>query len=1193
MDIRKLDAIAKDAADLATQWQDCANALLSRKDRKRQRRVARMIGHQPDKVFLVKMLDQCFRSSDPARVADQICRLFRQYGYPAFLSPSERLMFRLFMVLGRHVPALTIPLVVAQIRKNSSDSVIPGEPRPFMAYLARRKAQGIRVNINHLGEAVLGEDEAKRRLDGYIEHLSNPAIEYISVKLSTIYSQIEPLAFDNTIVELKQRLTLLFRAARDNRVVDGASKFVNLDMEEFHDLEVTSTAFMATLDQEEFQCLSAGIALQAYLPESYEKMRDITTWARQRVQQGGSPIHIRIVKGANLEMEQVEAALRNWPQAPFDNKQSVDANYKRMVIFGMEPDHIRAVRLGIASHNLFDLAFAYTVARQNGVEQFMTFEMLEGMGRHLQLAVHQVSGKLLLYAPVVTRVQFINAIAYLIRRLSENTAEQNFLRYAYHLTTASDHWEFLKQQFFDSVQLLASPSFLPNRTQDRNREVFTADADTGGFQNEPDTDFSLQANRKWADAIRRKWMNIAATGPLQIPVVIGGAEIFEAGECRRSYDPSRWNEQVHIYSHAMATSAGARQAVDVARQDPDGWRVKDLAERRHILSNVAMELRRSRGDLIGAAAADTGKVFAEADIEVSEAVDFAGYYPRSVEVFERMEHVTCSPKGVGLVISPWNFPVAIPCGGIMAMLAAGNTVIFKPSSDSVLVGYELCKCIWRAGVSKNVLQFVPCSGESVGSVLTGHEGIDCIILTGSTETGRSILKNRPSVQLAAETGGKNATIVTAMADREQAIAHVVRSAFGNSGQKCSATSLLILEKEVYKDPVFRRQLVDAARSWKVGSAWDFRHKMGALIKPPGGGLKMALTRLELGEEWAFKPECVDGNPYIWSPGIKWGVSRGSFTHMTEFFGPLLAVMCATDLEDAVSIANETGYGLTAGLESLDIREQAYWKEHIIAGNLYINRGTTGAIVLRQPFGGMRKSAIGAGIKAGGPNYVAQFMDFTESGRAEVPMLQQDHVLLGILEEWEAELKAGKLEIWRDDLEKTMRATKSYLYHYEHEFGVERDYFHLRGQDNLARYLPAGTMLVRVHPADSLFEVLARCMAALTANCSVILSIPPGLKNKTTGFLNCADALILLSRLEEVHESDASVVRRLGTVQMVRYASPGRVPEDILKRGAELGVYIARTPVLAEGRVELLHYLQEQSVCDSYHRYGNLVGRDLS
>ncbi|MHC1742394.1 MAG: aldehyde dehydrogenase family protein [Syntrophobacteraceae bacterium] len=575
---------------------------------------------------------------------------------------------------------------------------------------------------------------------------------------------------------------------------------------------------------------------------------------------------------------------------------------------------------------------------------------------------------------------------------------------------------------------------------------------------------------------------------------------------------------------------------------------------------------------------------------MSEAVDFAEFYPFSARAFTRLPRVKARGKGVVVVISPWNFPIAIPCGGIAASLAAGNTVLFKPSSDAVLVAWRLCQCFWDAGVSKNVLQFLPCSGTEIGARLTRHPDVDAIILTGGTDTGLKILRQRPSANLNAETGGKNATIVTALSDRDQAIKNVMVSAFGNCGQKCSATSLLILEREVYRDPSFRQQLVDAADSLQVGSAWEFKNRLGPLVRPPSGDLERGLTELEAGESWALQPGRVDDNPHFWTPGIKWNVKPGSYTHMTEFFGPVLAVLEARDLEEAIRITNQTGYGLTSGLESLDSREQEVWKEQVKAGNLYVNRSTTGAITLRQPFGGTGKSALGAGMKAGGPDYVFLFMDFEEEGPPEVGPIENDHPLLRLAQEWLLKLRWGEFRESGADIRKAAHAIKSYLFRFEEVFARPKDFFHLRGQDNFLRYLPVGTVVVRLHEQDTLFETIARIAAVRIARCELRVSLPAGLANESVAFLRGERGKRLLGGSKMVVETDADLIASLPVVSRIRYARPERVPQDVFEAAAKTGFFIARSPVLMEGRIELLHYLRQQSICNTYHRYGNLGER---
>ena len=1199
MNSNRDETIINEAIFLAQSWQERANELLTDEEKGIAEQMMRLLTHPMDKVILTKMIDQSFRSHNPGRVADQINSVLRKYGVPDFFSSVDKLLVQMFLGLGRYIPSISVPKVIEKMRHDSSRAIIPGEADALYAHLGKRKKQGVQMNINHLGEALLGETEALQRLNTYLKDLKDPEIECISIKISTIYSQIEPLAFDHTVSILSERLSQLYAAAKENVFIRNngmqVPKLVTLDMEEYRDLEITVAAFRKTLEQEAFKNYTAGIALQAYLPDSYAVQQELTTWAKARVANGGAPIRVRIVKGANMEMEKVESAIRNWPLAPYDNKLDVDANYKKMVEFGMAPENIRSVHLGIASHNLFDLAYAYRLAVTHDVAEYFSFEMLEGMADHIRRAVSELPGEIMLYAPVATKDQFINAIAYLIRRLDENTESENFLRYSFSLKTDSKEWAFLQQQFVESCDHKNIVDNTPNRIQDRMRDPVAEKAGTyykNEFTNEPDTDWSLAPNRSWAESIRKKWFKDPKDDPITIPLVSAGEEIFSDRPMRSCMDPSRLPEEICVATYTMAMDADVDRAVAAATRDPDGWGSKSFCQRHEILSRVAVELRKARGDLIGAAAAETGKIFKEADAEVSEAVDFAEYYPFSAKVFSDFENIRCRGKGAGLVISPWNFPISIPCGGILASLAAGNTVIFKPSSEAVLTAWELCKCFYKAGVSKNSLQFLPCSGSTAGATLAQHPDVDFIIMTGGTDTGMTLLKQRPSVFLTAETGGKNATIVTAMADRDQAVRHVVQSAFGNCGQKCSATSLLILEKEIYEDDIFKRQLIDAAAGFAVGSCWDFENKMGPLIHPPQGSLKRALTQLEPGESWALVPENIHGNPHMWTPGIKWGVTPGTFTHVTEFFGPVLGVMCAEDLDNAIEMVNQTGYGLTSGLESLDRREHAYWRERIKAGNLYINRSTTGAIVLRQPFGGMGKSALGAGIKAGGPNYVFQFMEFEDVEFPGIGAIQNDHRLLRLVREWELKHDRGPMNIFKTDLVRVIRAVKSYLYQWEQEFSREKDYFHLRGQDNHVRYLPIGTVVIRLHPEDSLFDVLARVAASKIAGCKTLVSLPKELNNAVTAFLYGEKGRRFLDDAPIIVESDKNLIDRIPGIHRIRYAAPDRVSDDIFKAAAETGFFISRAKVSMEGRIELLQYVREQSICFNYHRYGNLGKRAL-
>ncbi len=1188
-------ATVQRAVHLARLLQERALKLQTPQERRQQAELDKMIKNPNDKVTLTQMTDQAFRANSAYRAADQLTHILDVQGIPRFFSTLDRTLLRGFQSFGCYLPGVAVPLAKDKMHKETANVILPAEREMLARHLNARRDEGLRMNANFLGEAILSEAEAKRRLNAYLEAIQMDEIEVVSIKISTVYSQIMPLAREHTVTAISDRMELLCRAAAKSRFTrsDGTvvSKFVYMDMEEYQDMDLTAKVFMETLDRSGLETTSAGIVLQAYIPDAYRMQKVLNQWARQRVARGGGPITLRIVKGANMEMERVQASIQDWPQSPYRNKRETDANFKRMLHEGMQAENLAAVRLGVASHNLFELAYAIVLAAEKSVLDKIQLEMLEGMANHQRRALFELTRNMLLYAPACKQKDFIYAVGYLIRRLDENTGPDNFLSHAFKVHVDSDDWRRLEQQFLTSFQLIDEISDAPRRTQDRRRAVplcSEGEVSWEQFQGEPDTDFSLPQNGQWADEIVRSWKDRCGDRALDIPLHVAGREVTGERPVRQCLDPSRPGVIVGRYLQASQDDIDA--AVACADADEDQWRQRTSAERTEVLRRVAHEIRTARADLMGAAMADGGKVLTESDPEVSEAVDFVEFYAQTASYFHELDGVRAEGKGVAVVVSPWNFPIAIPCGGVAAALAAGNTVILKPASDTVLVAHVLCECFWRAGVSKKTLQLLPCQGATGGQRLVTHPDVDVVILTGGTDTALRMLEQKPELNLLAETGGKNATIVTAVSDRDLAVKDVLHSAFGHGGQKCSATSLLILEEEVYEDESFRRNLCEAVDSLTVGSAWTLHTKMGPLIRPPSGDLERGLKDLEEGESWAVMPRIDKDNPNMVTPAVKWGVQPGSFTHQTELFGPVLGVMKAKNLYRAIELVNDTGYGLTSGLESLDDREQAIWKDGIRAGNMYINRPTTGAIVLRQPFGGMGKSAIGPGIKAGGPNYVAPLMNFAPDGQPRGDDKVTEPLLADLRQQLRQALEAPG-DLPPEQIRQILTAIASYHLYAEEEFAGEHDHFRLIGQDNLRRYLPVEHLRVRVTPDDTSFEIFGRVCAARAAGCRITVSLPPEIDVPAVQRLESMTES-WAAAIEFVEESDeqlAEVIRQRQT-DRVRYAAPDRVPAVIRRAAAEIGLYIAATPVLATGRIELLWYVREQSISINYHRYGNLGAR---
>lgn len=1170
--------IINKAKETAQRWQEEISVSRAKDEKRLHEIMTKMLQDPHNKVFLIELLDQSFRSHNNSRIADQLEYIFNKYNNTSFFTQFEQLLVALFRHLGIYLPAISVPLFIKYLREDISTIVIKGEDTALNRHIQKRMAEGTRVNLNIIGEAVLGEEEAAARAQKYIKALQNPNIDYISIKISTIFSQIVPLAHDWSVEKIAQRLEDIYEAAQAN-----GNKFVNLDMEEYRDINLTLDVFMQTLDKEKFKNLYAGIVVQTYIPECIEYVKRLVVWAKERVANGGAPIKIRLVKGANQEMEMTEASLRGWECVTYREKAQSDANYKLVMDYLLDAEVCKAVHVGIASHNLFDQAFAMLLAQQRGVADAITAEMLEGMSESAYHILKKEPLDVILYAPTATRETFTNAIAYLVRRFDENTADQNFLRHSFGLEVGTKAWDTLIQSYDNSIDLLDTIKLTPYRVQDRTQE-FTPhrkDPKTYIFTNESDTDFTLPQNQKWASAIKEKWQNIANNGGYHAHPVVAGEDIHTE-ESLEIKDKSQYHQEVTVGTVQMAQASHLQLALKTAQEDPDGWSRKSLLERTEILMNVADAFRKKRADLIGIAAAEVGKVFSETDVEVSEAIDFLNFYPYSVKKLSELEGISLKEKGVGLVISPWNFPVAIPTGGIAATLATGNRVIIKPSTESALCAFMLCECFWNAGVSKNTLQFLPSSGALVSEHLIQNDGIDFTIFTGSEKTAYQLLDLRPDLHLSAETGGKDATIVTALADRDQAVKNVVGSAFNNSGQKCSATSLLVLERELYEDKEFQTMLVDAANSLEVGSVWDFKNKIGALSHKPTGNLEKALEYLDAGEEWLLKPSFTDEeNPYMLRPSIRWGTKKGDFCHMNELFGPVLSVMCAEDLEDAIDIVNSTGYGLTSGIESLDEREIEIFKAKLKAGNLYINRMTTGAIVIRQPFGGMGKSAVGTGKKAGGFNYTAQFMEISYTKETPSEQLEQHPFMSKINEIRNTE------EEKCDTLKRAIPLIKNFAYWLDREFEKEHDYANIRGESNHIRYLCLNKIVLRFENSSELFEMLCSLAAAKMSGAAVHISLPLQIDSKELAWLLSKFEILLDQQDSYAKENKEQLLMQINNADRARFLDASELDEDLYRGVKNKSIHLATEPFIAHGRIELMHYFIEQSVSNSYHRYGNL------
>jgi RHH-type proline utilization regulon transcriptional repressor/proline dehydrogenase/delta 1-pyrroline-5-carboxylate dehydrogenase len=835
--------------------------------------------------FTVGFVDGVIRPEDLTVAGRKLAELAPKV--PAFLPWYMRSAVRVGGIMAPIMPQVVIPIARRVLREMVGHLIVDATDAKLGPAIAKIKQDGVHLNVNLLGEAVLGEHEAQRRLDGTLKLLAREDVDYVSIKESSTVAPHSPWAFDEAVDHVVEKLTPLYRLAASF----PKPKFINLDMEEYKDLSMTIAVFKRILDMPEFLRLEAGIVLQAYLPDALSAMQELQEWAAARRAKGGAPIKVRVVKGANLPMEQVEASLHDWPLATWGTKQDSDTSYKSVINYALTPEHIDAVRIGVAGHNLFDVAFAWLLAKQRGIagqgQKAIEFEMLLGMATGQATAVRKDVGSLLLYTPVVHPGEFDVAIAYLIRRLEEGASQENFMSAVFELSENEPLFEREKQRFLNSLAQLTNEVPEPNRKQDRRLPA--KPAPTEGFRNTPDTDPALPANRAWGRDILKR-----------IPGSTAGNAIVE--------------------STKVSEAAELERIITTAVEAGKEWGARPAAERAAILHRAGDILESRRAELLEVMAAETGKTLDQGDPEVSEAIDFAHYYAERSKDLEKVDGATFVPANLTVVTPPWNFPVAIPAGSTLAALASGSAVVIKPAKQARRSGSVMVDALWEAGVPKDVLALVQLEERDLGTQLVSHPSVDRVILTGGYETAELFRSFRQDLPLLAETSGKNAIIVTPSADLDLAAKDVVYSAFGHAGQKCSAASLVILVGSVAKSKRFHNQLIDAARSLTVGYPDDATTQMGPIIEPANGKLLNALTTLGEGETWAVKPERLDQTGRLWSPGIRSGVKRGSYFHLTEFFGPVLGVMTAETLEEAIAIQNEIEYGLTAGLHSLDSAE---------------------------------------------------------------------------------------------------------------------------------------------------------------------------------------------------------------------------------------------------------------------------------
>ncbi|MCL4230845.1 MAG: proline dehydrogenase family protein [Dehalococcoidia bacterium] len=916
-----------------------------------QERLMEWAGNDPEfRVKLLRFVDVLPALRTSAAVADHVRQYFRDE------SPLPVRMGSAMAGAGPFRPVLS--RVVRQGVFAMSGRFIAGAtPREALPRLRELGRQGTAYTIDLLGEATLSEAEADAYGARYLELMEVLARDSVdsaapreirqpnvSLKLSAFTARFEPAAPRATSEAVRRRLLPLLVGAR------ALGIFVNIDMEQFRFKDLSHTIAEDALTTGELRDWDgAGIVVQAYLRSAEDDVRRLRSLAEQR----GAPLTIRLVKGAYWDEEVIVAGQEGHPVPVFEAKSATDASYERCseLLAAAYP----ALRPAFGTHNPRSIAQAMVRCEAAGIpREDIEFQFLFGMAEGLRKAVAGMGYRTRVYVPAG---EIIPGMAYLVRRLLENTSNES--------------WFMHRHEEGDAGMALAPPA----AAEEVQRSASEA------FANHPAAEFHLPGPRREMEAAlaaaRKRFGS-------HYPLLINGAEVQTQGEdgVRCPSEPATVMGLV-----ARAGAEQVEQAVEAARAGFPGWRDRTAAERATVLRRAATMLDRRRFDFAATMVFESAKPWREADADVCEAIDYLCYYADEAErlaggqplVEPPGETNTClyEARGVAAVIAPWNFPLAIIAGMSSAALAAGCAAILKPAAQSPVVASMLVRLLQEAGVPGGVAQYLPGPGSETGQALVEHPGVDVIAFTGSNAVGLRIMETAAKVRpgqrnvkrVIAEMGGKNAIIVDDDADLDQAVAGVAASAFGYAGQKCSACSRVIVIGSAYEE--FRSRLAAAVESLVVGPSEDPYTFVPPVISAEARGKIESYIDIGLAEgRLVARGPAGEGGHYV-TPHVFEGVPVDSRLAREEVFGPVLAMFRAGSFEEALALALDSPFALTGGVFSRNPRHIALARRGFRTGNLYINRGITGAKVGRQPFGGFAMS--GAGDKAGGRDYLQQFM----------------------------------------------------------------------------------------------------------------------------------------------------------------------------------------------------------------------------
>jgi len=1195
-------------------------------------------------VFLAAAADGVLRPEGTTAAAAALHRLSADV--PASLPWFVRGALQLGGAVAPVLPTPTVPLAQRALRDVVAALTVDARPERLAGALAALGDRAATPDVRLVGPVVLGESAARRRLDGIRALVCREDVERVSLAVADAVAGSSPWAFDADVEHAAERLLPVFLDA----LAHGTH--VTLVVQGRDDLDLTVAVLTRVLEEPRLAGVAAGISLPIAVPESLDALRELAAWGRQRVTDSGVRLSLRLDDAPVQTPDAVTAARHGWVAPALTSRNDVDAQAVRVLCEAFGPRGREGLAVSFATADPERAALALAVAdAQEGTLALVVPATAPWApdGAHVETVaavhpddLHAVAARLTAaYAGVVATAPDLPVTASTLP-IGDDTATAAALdgddtaplddlipRGALAPETAAiaararralvaaegpaptgrapqraatpdsailrdpaaddDDDAGLTQAVLGIAREAAASGDTSALGPDVQQMLFGGQAfvDTAvfsvresaelaggapGFRNVADTDPTLPEDRGWALA------------------ALARASDSTAGDATAA--AGRIDDEAGL----DAALAGVRAAAET-------WGALSAADRATVLHNAARVLEDRRGELIEVLASEGGALAAEADAEVSQAVDAAAYYAVTAKELDRVPGAVFVPDRVTVIAPRWNAPVGLCAAETLAALAAGSGVLLTPSPRARRAGAVVAEALWAAGVPRDLLTYADLNEDASGRALIVHPGVDRVLLAGARTTAERFAAWRPALPLQAFTAGRNVVIVAPSADIDEAVADIVAGAFARAGQAATAASLVILVGAVARSSRFTQQLKDAVTSLRVGPADDPLSDVGPLVEEPTGEVRRALTVLGDGERWLVQPRELDLGPEtagrFWTPGVRTGVSAGSHLTRAAVAAPVLGILHAPTVTRAIELQNAIGSGFVAGLHTRDAADLDLWLAGAEAAVLRVNRPTTGAVVQREPVGGWGDAAVGTAALSGGPNRLVSLGSWRSSSGG--PSSSTLH-LRGLDSRITALIEAAQPTLSYEAFDWLRRGALSDAVAWDREFGRVKDVSRLGVERNLWRYRPVD-VAVRATADASWQSVLRVLVAAVRSGSTFSLSTPVGLPAAVRHLLGESDVAVSVESDAEWLQRLAggipdaepapvgaltgvaprpSRVRLVGTAEAISTLRAA-VAETV---GGDVSLTVYADEVTTAGRLELLPFLREQAVSIGAWRFGH-------